>query len=225
MPDIASLVARVSIALSVLAAFPSAPRGRTRSSRRGLGTDHRPGRDTSGRVAACQWVASGKSRRVVERAVRGLARLRRRRLVSHALHRGGIEGGPACAAALWRRRLPRRGVRQRRGRRQPRGRLHAVHARRHRPRQARDQRAGRPRDRPSGGGSRPRPAVSAVQLRRAAEGQAELVHPERRVVAARVARRPPGALHRRGPRLVEGLWRHRGRRRHRRHGAERAPLP
>ena len=39
-------------------------------------------------------------------------------------------------------------------------------------------------------------------------------------VAARVARCPPGALHRRGARLVEGIWRHRRRRRHRRRGAE-----
>ena len=52
------------------------------------------------------------------------------------------------------------------------------------------------------------------------QGQAELVHPEWRAVAARVARRPAGALHRRGACLVEGVWRHRRRRRHRRRGAE-----
>ncbi len=221
MPDIASLVARVSIVLSVAGGISACARGRTRSSRRGLGADHGPGRDTPGRVAACRWLASGKSRRVVERAVCGLAGLRRRRLVSHALHRGGIEGGrSACCCAL--------APSTTRPRCSSTARPQAVTRARTRPSRSTSQSRVKPGtnelvvrviDPPAAGRGRD-PRFPQFNYDELPQGQAELVHPERRLVAARVARRPPGALHRRGPRLVEGVGRHRRRRRHRRHGAQ-----
>ncbi len=124
LPDFRPSTMLNTIALSIRAltavarGSPAAgePAGRTRSSGRRMGAGHRSRRFVPGGVAAGRGLASGEGRRVVERAVCRPARLRRRRVVPHAVHRAGIESLPARAAALWRRRLPGRRVRERRRR-------------------------------------------------------------------------------------------------------------